>query len=293
MMEPDQNMSYIEQEERRRLFWSVYLLDRFVSCSKQRPQSMVDEDCQVRLPCREQTFRDGIKETTDTLLNIISAKNLRQQRPGDFALVVLMASALGRCARYALDNPRASNHIAPWNPSSEYTIVHSTLTHLEIISGIEGTTFKEVIERHFVFNGKIDQQQVGHFILQQALFHLSHCLLHHPFLLRQRLETIPTRAPLSWLSHAWALCRDHAISLSSLLADAKDLGCIVSTSFYGYCALIAGTVHALYRNSNDLSTKSEALKHLTFDVKYLEDVSNYWKNTKLIVCIFLLKKTAT
>lgn len=286
MTDPSPSLSNVEQEERRRLYWSVYMLDRFVSCSAQRPRSILDEDCQLRLPCGEQSFREGRREPTDTLMHMNTGQGLNTGRPGNFALVVLMGSILGRCARYTLDERQAMTHIAPWIPSSEYTIIHSMMTHFESLSEISSASFDKAVYRNYMLNGKFDQQRIGHFILQQALFHLSHCLLHHPFLLRRNMSKLTAKAPESWLSHALSLGRAHAQSLSSLFIKAKELGCIVSTSFYGYCALISGGIHALFLNSDDKAVQEESMRFLKNDIQYLEEVSRFWKNTGLIVSVY-------
>jgi hypothetical protein len=42
MHEPDASMNYIEQEERRRVFWSVYLLDKLISCGRARSPAILN-----------------------------------------------------------------------------------------------------------------------------------------------------------------------------------------------------------------------------------------------------------
>lgn len=44
MYEPDasSNMNDVEREEHRRVFWSVYLLDKLVSCGRARPPAVLN-----------------------------------------------------------------------------------------------------------------------------------------------------------------------------------------------------------------------------------------------------------
>lgn len=67
MKEPKATLPAIEQEERRRAFWSIFLLDRLVSCGQGRPPAISDEDCLVQLPCDQRTFRNGLLKETVTL----------------------------------------------------------------------------------------------------------------------------------------------------------------------------------------------------------------------------------
>jgi Fungal specific transcription factor domain len=48
------DLSYADQGERRRVFWSVYLFDCLVSCGRGRPPAILDASCQLQLPCDEQ-----------------------------------------------------------------------------------------------------------------------------------------------------------------------------------------------------------------------------------------------
>ncbi|TKW58320.1 hypothetical protein CTA1_12159 [Colletotrichum tanaceti] len=59
MEEPSELLPPAEQEERRRCFWSVYLLDKLVSLGRGRHLAILDESCHVQIPCDEPTFRSG------------------------------------------------------------------------------------------------------------------------------------------------------------------------------------------------------------------------------------------
>ena len=283
MIEPSSSLTTTEQEARRRLFWSVYMLDRFVSCSKQRPPAILDEDCQVQLPCDEIDFREGNHRETTFLVNMTTGNDDLTYKPDHFALVVLMACALGRCARYMLDNHNPNTDLAPWDPKSEFVAISSVLLYFESASEI-GSQLSDGLGQDFLrSDGQVDQQKTGHLILSQLLFHLSHCLLNHPFLLRQRAEATKTKVPTTWMKRALRSGVEHARLLSTVFRDAKTAGCIVSTSFYGYCLLVAGTIHALYSHSEEPSMQQESVQYLINDLKSLDEISKYWNNTALIV----------
>ncbi|KAI7855071.1 fungal-specific transcription factor domain-containing protein [Circinella umbellata] len=56
------NMStdrWTEQELQRRVFWSVFTLDKFLSASTGRPGILQEEDCEVLLPCDEDGWSKG------------------------------------------------------------------------------------------------------------------------------------------------------------------------------------------------------------------------------------------
>lgn len=285
MMEPDPGLSTIDQEERRRLFWSIYLLDRFVSCSKQRPQAIMDIDCQVQLPCNEIDFCEGNPVKTDTLTNLgTGASGGRPSyKPGQFALLLLMACVVGRCARYMLDSRHSTEEPAPFSPQSEYVTISSVLLYYE--SFIDCGKPVDLVIRQSMLkkDGQVDQQMAGHMIMARVLLHLSHCLLNHPFLLRQRVKAGPIKIPTTWLARSLKMGLTHSQLLTKVFRDARNTGCTVATSFYGYCLLIAGTVHVLYTHSQDVVVQQESVEYLHLVTEYLDDIGRYWKNTTLIV----------
>lgn len=101
----------------------------------------------------------------------------------------MVASALGRCSRYVLDNQNkdGKNPSSPWDSHSEYASTQTIILRLEAHCDMD-MEIKQLIEREMAVDGEIDEQRAGHFILSRALFHLCHCLVNHPFLLRQRSE---------------------------------------------------------------------------------------------------------
>ena len=47
MVEPDSDLPLIQQEERRRVFWSFYLCDKLISCGRERPAALADDQCKL------------------------------------------------------------------------------------------------------------------------------------------------------------------------------------------------------------------------------------------------------
>ena len=60
MLEPDQSLSIIEQELRRRTFWSVYVLDTLISCGRERSPTIPKDNLKLHMPCSENSFKLGL-----------------------------------------------------------------------------------------------------------------------------------------------------------------------------------------------------------------------------------------
>ncbi|GES66756.1 putative Zn(II)2Cys6 transcription factor [Aspergillus terreus] len=239
MKEPDAWLSYAEQEERRRSFWSAYLVDKLISCGKSRPLAILDEDCHLQLPCDEDTFQKGEWKKTQTLGELLSWNTQMVERPSPFALAILMASIFGRCTRYVHQRCRA-DEIPPWDTKSEFSAISSSLLLLESYSTLGSRPISEVIQ-----NGEQGPQEIGYLVFAHTLFHLCHCLLNHPFLVRLGLKPFGSKTPTSFPVRALRASWDHAKQLLDLIHDAREAGCLVESSFYAYCIAVAGGIHSL------------------------------------------------
>ncbi|KIX04368.1 uncharacterized protein Z518_05236 [Rhinocladiella mackenziei CBS 650.93] len=275
--EPDHLRPTIEQEEHRRTFWSVYLLDRLMSLGPDRPPSFPDADCTVRLPCSEDMFINGlttsIMPTLESVIENPTASN--HQDLDHFAMLVLMASTLGRFARFSLKHAANNTHV-PWDPRSKFYNVHSSLLHFESLSPCMLASVADILRTNFTFNGQVDKQRAGHFIFSHALFHLNHCLLNHPFILLRLFDPCQAQIPLSFVQEALDRCHKHATELLDLLRDAHQCGPVVHLSFYGYCALVSGVIQRLYASHTSHDIARASSEKVQASMSFLEGKPARW-----------------
>lgn len=86
-VEPDPNIPVWEQEEQRRVFWSAYIMDKFVSCCRGRAPSILDVDCTVTLPATNQQLHAETPGKHPTLAVLKGLPNISACKPlNDFTL---------------------------------------------------------------------------------------------------------------------------------------------------------------------------------------------------------------
>ncbi|KAK5447971.1 hypothetical protein LTS15_009470 [Exophiala xenobiotica] len=275
MVEPDRHYDNTEREERRRVFWSTYLLDKLVSIGRLRPAGISDGDCQVQLPSSEHTFRKGSWIQTSTIHQV----QTDDLQVSSFALVVFMASILGRCTNYVFNQSTQQAGSVTSTLSSPLAALKSDLAFFSLNFDLDDT-WESIIAKRYTAEGIVDQQQAGHFILSHGLFHLCHCLLNHPFLLLQHHVVVNARSPAKFLTRSFHTCRMHAIALTSLMRDIQNANCIATASIYGYFAVVAGTMHALYLHSDDILIAHESGNLLDDSLLFLQKLSIYWPNAE-------------
>ncbi|KIW09855.1 hypothetical protein PV08_11956 [Exophiala spinifera] len=281
MLESATDLPLIEQEERRRTFWSIYLLDRLASCGRARPPAILDASCQLQLPSDEESWRAGAWRQTLTLQQLSHRTLSPTNEQGPFGLVVAMAYTLSRGAQYMLQQFNMSNQDPPWDATSDFASIQSDLLYLETILDIHKPP-KTIIDQ-YTRGGRIDQHSTGPIIFARALFHLCYGLLHHPFLLRRRLEFCPIAAPSSFLSRSFEAAWDHSKRMATLFREVRQAGALAQSSFYGYCTVVAGTIAALYLHDPSEARRTEAAAILQMHLSYLEDIGGYWKNVSSMV----------
>lgn len=241
MKEPCITTSAVEQEERRRTFWSIYLLDKLVSCGKSRPPAIFDEDCQVQLPCDEDKFRGGQFQKTATLYQVSNLVADFDHIGGNFALTILAASALGRCARYVL-HQREADEMAPWDQRSEFASINMYLLQIGRHLRIDNTSVDDIAREYRKPDGSLDHQRASHLIFSYTVFHLCYCLLNHPILLRLRLQRLSYRIPTNFLLRGLHTSTEHASMVIDLLHKSSTAGFPIQASFYAYTATLAGSI---------------------------------------------------
>ncbi|CAI7607908.1 unnamed protein product [Penicillium pancosmium] len=273
MMEPTGYLSYAEQEERRRTFWSAYLIDKLISCGQGRPIVIQDDDCYVQLPCDEITFQNGTWKQTNTLSELLNWNAEVIENPSPFALVTLMASIFGRCTRY-VHRDKKSDQIPPWDTKSEFSAIKSALLLLESYSKISDRKISDILhETH--------PDEKGQLIFAHTLFHLCHCLLNHPFLVRLRLKPF-AKAPSSFSAQALQDGADHARQLLDLLREATETGCRIESSFYAYCIAVAGSINSLashFEHQSVARRQSDILYYFQQSLDFLNSLGKFWTHS--------------
>ncbi|KAF5551666.1 transcriptional regulatory [Fusarium mexicanum] len=282
-LEPDPSLPAAEREERRRTFWSLYLQDKLISLSRGRFSAIRDEECKVSLPCSEDAFKEGREEKTPFLDELTGDCVEQEAIDGccPLGLINVMASILGRVSHYVLHDTQTSQLGLPWSSTGPYATLSSALLQAEHYFGMNEDPLESLKQRCTV-DGVVDQLLAGSFIFAKAMFHLSHCLLHHPFLIQQRLQSGKQKAPSVFMKTAWEKCRTHAKSITDLL-DMKNQNVPILTSIYGYCIMVAGTIHALSLNDDRDHIRKESQRHYRAAMQLLQDLSCYWNHAALMV----------
>ncbi|OAP64208.1 hypothetical protein AYL99_00180 [Fonsecaea erecta] len=276
MLEPDSRLDLDEQEERRRIFWSAYVLDKFITCKRTRPSAILDDDCKVRLPMDGYDLLHGDlleKEYALDQLKLISTPQASHLSP--FAVLVLIASTLGQCSKYSLHEYSCGSNLPPWDSSSAFSAISSSLMVFEAVFGLD-ESFAAMSLRYSNVDGMVDPRMAGQLILSRAIFHLCNILLCHPLLLLRRAHSLKERVPESFLRRTNQTSRDHAVALTVFLRDSFHAGYRGSNVMIAYCTFVAGVTHCLHLACGLSDVVDDYSELAEFSMTSLNELASKW-----------------
>ncbi|KAG5755618.1 hypothetical protein H9Q72_002917 [Fusarium xylarioides] len=204
--------SATELERRRRIWYSIYVLDRLVSLQLGRPPAIHDEDCSVALPCRRAD--DEIDWASDTM-------EPPEEGPseGDYFIAVIDFSRIVGCVLRDIYGPGHSR------PTPEMILSTQNLDRRLV-------EWKLGLPRKLRFDLGHSFDQNNTFRRQRNMlaikFHHLRALLHRPYLcyplLRQRDDSSMSLSQLDWplIAVFERICIDEAQGTARLLHHVSD-----------------------------------------------------------------------
>ena len=274
-----------DREERFLTFWSTYILDRLVSCSSHRSPTISDSDIALRLPSDTPHLDDaGSPSMPGSRALSDFPTSATDQNLDYFAQTVLMASGLGRVQRHILQHRGSTDPFPPWDSRSDFANINSMLLNFEAQSDITRLSFPTAIAQFVGPDGTQDRPAAGHLIFSNMLYHMNQCLLHHPFLLRKRLESCKAKVSLTFLGEALRRGLEHANQLTVVLRTTQKQGFTIG-SFFSYAMMVAGTIHKLFMYHDNEWTRQTAQQLYEQSVGFFDEGKATWNHFVPIVCL--------
>jgi hypothetical protein len=177
---------------------------------------------------------------------------------------------------------------SPVDSRSEFSRINGILLSFESYSDACNGNFAKILDQHFVFHGILDERISCHLIYSHVLYHFNQCLLHHPFLLRQHLNSVKVKVPEGFLRGAVLKSREHANHLTAVLCALQQRGCKIYPSFYGYAATLAGVIHRLHSRNQHSFERLEAEEYWKSCLRFLDQEPVRWESHRRMVCAVML-----
>ncbi|KAI1171501.1 fungal-specific transcription factor domain-containing protein [Nemania sp. FL0916] len=277
--DPSASIVPLEREMRRRLFWSCYLLDRFLACGSKRPCLIGDKTIFLRLPCWFPT-PGGLPvegEFFQSGSNIHALEGGGRKFQGGSAMLIDISRILGVTNRYlAAGGVRGDSHF-PWHTLSSLSKIRQDLD-------IWASGTEDVFSSLDTLFG---HPECTVLVLSKLVYHLIYCLIYRPFLPIDLAELAVSGQHQSWQIEATNMCFLHANAITELVELGKQTESTEWPAFVGYCICTAGTVHihgARYnrigQRGGDMGTFSASADFLSREMQQLSELRYLWASVQ-------------
>ncbi|KAI1443285.1 hypothetical protein F5Y02DRAFT_429011 [Annulohypoxylon stygium] len=263
----------VEREIRRRLFWTCYLLDKFMACGSKRPCIISDRTILLRLPCWS-PGPTSLPVEGDFFQNGSNLQHIQgsgRKSQGSSGMLIDISRILGTTNRYlAAGGVKGDSHF-PWHALSELSKIRHDL---DIWTSGTDDVFSSV-------DTLFGQPDSTVLVLSKLVYHLIHCLIYRPFLPINLAELAGTSQHQSWQIEATNICFLHANAIAELVELGKQMASIEWPAFVGYCICTAGTVHihgAHYTKNGgeNMGVFSSSSEFLSRELHQLGELSYTW-----------------
>ncbi|KAM7196538.1 nitrogen assimilation transcription factor nit-4 [Naviculisporaceae sp. PSN 640] len=277
-MDINARVTPVERESRRRLFWSCYLLDRFMACGSKRPSLIADKTILLRLPCwspspttlpiEGEFFQNGS--------NLQYFQGAGKRAQGSSGMLIDISRILGVTNRYlAAGGVKGDSHF-PWHSLSNLSKIRQ-----ELDTWASGA--QDVFSSLDTLFGQPDSTAL---VLSKLIYHLVHCLIYRPFLPIDLSELAGTGQDQSWQIEATNMCFLHANAIAELVELGKQAASIEWPAFVGYCICTAGTVHihgAHYSrvgNASEMNVFTSSADFISREMQQLSELRYAWASVQ-------------
>lgn len=268
------NLSPAEREVRRRLFWAVYLMDRFITCGSRRPCLISDHSIILRLPSWS-PHAAGLNiegELFHVGPNIQYSADSRRKSPSAASLLIDITRILGVTNRYlAAGGVKGDSHF-PWHALSNLSKIRQ---ELDIWAAGTQDVFASI-------EALFGHPESTTLLLSKLIYHLVHCLLYRPFLPIDLVELRGTGQHQSWQIEATNLCFSHSNAIAELVELGRNSPLVEWPAFVGYCVCTAGTVHVhgVHYKGREGEVFSSSAEFLTREMHQLTWLRNAWSGVQ-------------
>lgn len=277
-MDPRAGVTPVERETRRRLFWTCYLLDRFMACGSKRPCLAGDKTILLRLPCWSPNPAslpiEG--EFFQSASNVQYLQGTGKKSQGSSGMLIDISRILGITNRYlAAGGVKGDSHF-PWHTLSNLSKIRQDLD-------IWASGTEDVFSSLDTLFGQTDSTVL---VLSKLIYHLIHCLIYRPFLPIDLAELAGNGQHQSWQIEATNMCFLHANAIAELVELGKQTATIEWPAFVGYCICTAGTVHihgAYYSKTGpggEMSVFSSSAEFLSREMQQLSELRYAWASVQ-------------
>jgi hypothetical protein len=270
-----------EKEERRRCFWSLFLLKKLHGADF----TVLDFAAEDNYPWYPATPCDPLNLAQPSEQR--DREDVTGERPSDrgiMAYAIQLSEVWFNITRYAWRRGKP-NTVPPWSSQSDgSTILAQQMdfeTRMPWIHRFKPANFSgrplEELNAH--------RDYWGPWLFIQFLYHTNLCLLHHPLLLSLRLRNFKCVIPEIFLQNTSDLISSHTSWIISFIEMLEAKGFRVTDPFLGHCVAIIATIYLQGSVVDDPGTRKEKQDCFAKCLRFIRGLAVQWPHVGRIVRI--------
>ncbi|KXG53393.1 Transcription factor [Penicillium griseofulvum] len=274
--------SDIEIENRKRITWAFFMLDRTYSASRNYSLSLSDKQFTLPFPFPE---TDALSSDNGTLacgsLHDGPGRQGQKVDHGILACLLRLYSLWGKATEYVFE-PVSENSLPPWQTGSALAILESEWLQFE-------THFADAhryINVDFKRRAREDPQSrtyLSTWVCVQFLFHSIQCILHHPFVIMTKLRNFNGNLSATFLQKSFETSLLHSRWIVRFIKEMSEVDFEICDPFLGYLAAIAATIQLEHTSSKNPQIALLLNKEFRILVDFMTELSVYWGNMGVLV----------
>ncbi|KAB8298064.1 hypothetical protein EYC80_001832 [Monilinia laxa] len=262
-------------EERRRCFWSLFLLKKLHGAEF----SVMDFTGEENFPWYPETTGKPLNpghSTSGEIPDISSPEFAisNTQDKGVVAYAIQLSEVWFKITRYAKRRGSPST-LPPWSPQSDYALIMAQQMDFETrtsqIHRFKSAKFSQRSTEDLHAN----RDYWGPWLFIQFLYHTNLCLLNNPLLLSLRLKNIKSAIPEIFLQHISDLISSHASWVIRYIDMLEVRSFKVSDPFLAHCVAIIATIYLQEYFAEDPIVRQEKRDNFDKCLRFIRDFKEW------------------
>ncbi|PYH80834.1 C6 transcription factor [Aspergillus uvarum CBS 121591] len=259
----------LTREERRRCFWSIYLLKRLHGVDVEN----LDSPEGSFPPFPESPSRPPPPNSLIDAADETRSSGMHDQ--GILAYMIMLSGVFAKTAKYVRRHGKPGK-LPPWSSESDYSEILAAQMDLETQmpyihrfkpASLNERTLEELQARRDYW---------GPWLLNQFLYHTILCLVNHPLLLSLSLRNFRSTIPEIFLQHSSDLISSHTTWIIHFINFFEERCFTISDPFLGYSAAVVATIELQLSFTENAAIRDEKRDRFYRCVRFVQKLGQKW-----------------
>ncbi|KAE8140200.1 hypothetical protein BDV38DRAFT_280193 [Aspergillus pseudotamarii] len=271
-----------EAEERRRITWAFFMLDRSYNASRDYSLCLADKHFTILFPApNTPASLSGEESLARGTLHDGPGKQGEKLDHGILGCLLRLYSLWGKTTDYVFE-PFDKDALPPWRSGSALAGLESDWMQFETHFA-DTHRYRSVDFRRRAREEPHCRSYLCTWLCVQFLFHSVQCLLHHPFVNMVKLRHIDGNIPATFLQKSYESSLIHSRWIARFIREMDEVDIRLYDPFIGYLCAIAATIQLENTASKNPHIAQLGNSDFRTLVDYMTDLSTHWENMGVLV----------